>query len=107
MRRAVALLLSLILIVLIASLAFTLLPKRYGSRKILVGTIQGGISTLDLMEGKVDWIDVMRFDKSLDLAQALGKGEVDVAVITSEMYAKFALKDESLKVIAADMLQNQ
>ncbi|MEM3740080.1 MAG: ABC transporter substrate-binding protein [Candidatus Korarchaeum sp.] len=107
MRRAVALLLSLILIVLIASLAFTLPPKRYGSRKILVGTIQGGISTLDLMEGKVDWIDVMRFDKSLDLAQALGKGEVDVAVITSEMYAKFALKDESLKVIAADMLQNQ
>ncbi|MEM3372091.1 MAG: ABC transporter substrate-binding protein [Candidatus Korarchaeum sp.] len=107
MRRAVALLLSLILIVLIASLAFTLPPKRYGSRKILVGTIQGGISTLDLMEGKVDWIDVMRFDKSLDLAQALSKGEVDVAVITSEMYAKFALKDESLKVIAADMLQNQ
>lgn len=107
MRRVVILLISLILLALIISVAFTLLPKGPGSRKIVVGTIQGGISTLDLIEGKVDWIEVIRFDKSLDLAQALSKGEVDVAVITSEMYAKFALKDESLRIIAADMLQNQ
>ncbi len=43
----------------------------------------------------------------MDVAQALSKGEVDVAVITAEMYAKFALKGGDLKIIAVDMLQNQ
>ncbi len=50
---------------------------------------------------------MIRFDKPLDVAQALSKGEVDVAVITAEMYAKFALKGGKLKIIAVDMLQNQ
>ncbi|MCS7103275.1 MAG: ABC transporter substrate-binding protein [Candidatus Korarchaeum sp.] len=89
------------------SLVFILLPKEPTKGKIIIGTIQGGISTLDLIEGRVSWIDVIRFDKSLDLAQALSKGEVDAALITSEMYAKFALKDKDLKIVAADMLQNQ
>ena len=73
----------------------------------MAATIQGGISTLDLMEGKVSWLKVIRFDKPLDVAQALSKGEVDVAVITAEMYAKFALRGGNLKIIAVDMLQNQ
>jgi NitT/TauT family transport system substrate-binding protein len=56
---------------------------------------------------EADWMKVVRFDKPLDLSQALSRGEVDVAVITAEMYAKFAEKDKDLKIIAADMLQNQ
>ena len=95
--------LLLLILVALSAFAIFLLPKE--GKKFVIGTIQGGISTLDLIEA--DWITVKRFDKSLDLAQALSKGEVDIAVITSEMYAKFALKDKSLRIIAADMLQNQ
>lgn len=104
MERRILLLTSIALVILAGLL---LLPRGSHEEKIMVGTIQGGISTLDLIEGKVDWIEVIRFDKPLDLAQALSRGEVDVAVITSEMYAKFALKEEDLKIVAADMLQNQ
>lgn len=103
MRRASVLLLLSILLASTVIAAYTLLPKE--KEKLVVGTIQGGISTLDLIEE--DWITVRKFDKSLDLAQALSKGEVDVAVITSEMYAKFAIKNKKLKIIAADMFQNQ
>lgn len=105
MRKAAVL--SLMFIASLTLLAFILFHVGPPKEKIVIGTIQGGISTLDLIEGKVSWIDIVRFDKSLDLSLALSKGEVDIAVITSEMYAKFALKDKNLKIIAADMLQNQ
>ncbi len=102
MRR----LLYLLALVVIVLVAYALIPKQRSP--VIAATIQGGISTLDLMEGKAEWLKVMRFDKPLDVAQALSKGEVDVAVITSEMYAKFALSSkEELKIIAAEMLQNQ
>lgn len=105
MRRAAALLVLLALLTLLALVISILSPQV--KQKLVVGTIQGGISTLDIMEDEADWMSVRRFDKPLDLAQALSKGEVDVAVITSEMYAKFALRDKSLKIIAAEMFQNQ
>ncbi|MDK2384713.1 MAG: ABC transporter substrate-binding protein, partial [Candidatus Korarchaeota archaeon] len=102
MRR----LLYLLALVVIVLIAYALIPKQRSP--VTAATIQGGISTLDLMEGKAEWLKVMRFDKPLDVAQALSKGEVDVAVITSEMYAKFALSSKrDLKIIAAEMLQNQ
>ncbi len=107
MRKEAAVLLLLILFTLATSIAFIFFQREPQRERIVVGTIQGGISTLDIIEGKADWIRVMRFDKPLDLAQALSKGEVDIAVITSEMYAKFAIKDKNLKIIAADMFQNQ
>ncbi len=99
-------LLYALVVVVVILLTITLVPRQRG--QVIAATIQGGISTLDLMEGKADWLKVMRFDKPLDVAQALAKGEVDVAVITSEMYAKFALSSKrELKLIAAEMLQNQ
>ncbi len=102
MRRFLYLL-ALVVVVLVA---YALMPKQRSP--VIAATIQGGISTLDLMEGSAEWLKVMRFDKPLDVAQALSKGEVDVAVITSEMYAKFALSSKKgLKIIDAEMLQNQ
>ncbi len=99
-------LLYLLALVVVILIAYALIPRRRG--QVVAATIQGGISTLDLMEGRADWLKVVRFDKPLDVAQALSKGEVDVAVITSEMYAKFALSSRrGLKVIAAEMMQNQ
>lgn len=99
-------LLYILVIIFVILFAYTLIPRRRST--VVAATIQGGISTLDLMEGKAGWLKVMRFDKPLDVAQALSKGEVDVAVITSEMYAKFALHSKKeLKIIAAEMMQNQ
>ncbi|PNV77581.1 MAG: hypothetical protein C0200_05425 [Thermoproteota archaeon] len=95
----------LLILVIIATVVIAYFISPRESKRIVVGTIQGGISTLDIMEA--DWMKVVRFDKPLDLSQALSRGEVDVAVITAEMYAKFAEKNEDLKIIAADMLQNQ
>mgnify|MGYP000387703363 CR=1 FL=1 len=94
----------LLILALMLVAAYFLIPRE-GRGEVVVGTIQGGISTLDIMEAS--WMKVVRFDKSLDLSQALSRGEVDVAVITAEMYAKFAERDKDLKIIAADMLQNQ
>jgi NitT/TauT family transport system substrate-binding protein len=94
----------LLILALLLIAAYFIIPRE-GRREVVVGTIQGGISTLDIMEA--DWMKVVRFDKPLDLSQALSRGEVDVAVITAEMYAKFAERDKDLKIIAADMLQNQ
>ncbi len=99
-------LLYLLAIAVIVLIVYALIPRQRSP--VVAATIQGGISTLDLMEGKAGWLKVMRFDKPLDVAQALSKGEVDTAVITSEMYAKFALSSKKeLKVIAAEMMQNQ
>ena len=93
-----------LILALLLLAAYFLIPRE-GRGEVIVGTIQGGISTLDIMEAS--WIRVVRFDKPLDLSQALSRGEVDIAVITAEMYAKFAERDKDLKIIAADMLQNQ
>lgn len=99
-------LLYLLVIIVAILFVYALIPRHRSA--VVAATTQGGISTLDLMEGKADWLRVMRFDKPLDVAQALSKGEVDVAVITSEMYAKFAFDSKKeLKIIAAEMMQNQ
>ncbi|MCD6348494.1 MAG: hypothetical protein J7L91_02600, partial [Candidatus Korarchaeota archaeon] len=62
-------LLYALVVVVVILLAITLVPRQRG--QVIAATIQGGISTLDLMEGKADWLKVMRFDKPLDVAQAL------------------------------------
>ncbi|RSN77697.1 MAG: hypothetical protein DSO07_09535 [Thermoproteota archaeon] len=72
-------------------------------KRIVVGTLQGGISTLDLMPD----VDVRYFDKTLDLAQALMRGDVDFAVIPAELVAKIRMMDSDVKIISVDMMQNQ
>lgn len=80
---------------------------------IRAGTLQGGISTLDLMQyfnlsskENVD-LKVFRFEKTTDILASMEKGDIDVAVIPSEMAAKLIQSGISVKIIAPEMLQNQ
>jgi len=80
---------------------------------IRAGTLLGGISTLDVMEveelgEKYGFIlEVYRFHKTPEILAALERGDIDVAVIPAEMAAKLLEKGVRLKIIAADMYQNQ
>ncbi len=78
-----------------------------------IATLQGGISTLDILdemrlgERYGLQIRVIRFQKTPDIATALAKGEVDVAIIPAEVAARIIENGASVKIIAVDMLQNQ
>jgi len=80
---------------------------------IRAGTLLGGISTLDVMESEKLGeeygfaLKVYRFHKTPEILAALERGDIDVAVIPAEMAAKLLEKGVRLKIIAADMYQNQ
>ena len=80
---------------------------------IRAGTLLGGISTLDVMEAaklgeKYGFtLKVYRFHKTPEILTALARGDIDVAVIPAEMAAKLLENGVKLKIIAADMYQNQ
>ncbi len=82
-------------------------------KKIRMGTLQGGISTLDVVEktsmGKNYGVkvEVIRFAKTPDILAALAKNEIDGAIIPAEMAAKLIEKGIGLRIIAVDMMQNQ
>ncbi len=79
--------------------------------QIKVGTLLSGISTIDIIRiGKVTTpldVKVVRFRKTPEIITALVKGEIDVAVIPAEMAAKLYERGVRIKIIAADMYQNQ
>ncbi len=70
---------------------------------IKAGTLLSGISTLDVMQG----VKSVRFRKTPEIITALVKGEVDFAVIPAEMAAKLYLDGHRIRIVAADMFQNQ
>ncbi len=110
MSRGTAVLLSLIMAVFLASYLLISPPRE---KQIRIGTILGGVSTLDVMAGEGPLGDSqvevreIQFEKTLDLARALSTGEVDVAVIPIEMAAKLRQGGADVLVVAVDMFQNQ
>lgn len=109
-----AILISAVALIIIVALSFYFL-KGYGKSEpvIRAGTLQGGISTLDEMEyfnlsakQHVE-LRIFRFEKTTDILAAIDRGDIDVAVIPSEMAAKLLLDGVSVKIISPEMLQNQ
>ncbi len=80
---------------------------------IRVATLQGGISTLDLIErlglgeGHGVKVVVLRLQRTPDIATAIIKGEADVAIVPAEVAARMLEEGASIKIVAVDMLQNQ
>lgn len=79
--------------------------------KIKAGTLLSGISTLDIISaGKVSSpldVEIVGFRKTPEIITGLVKGEIDVAVIPAEIAAKLYEGGARIKIIAADMYQNQ
>jgi len=80
---------------------------------VRVGTLRGGVSSLDVMErlgldGKHGFrLEKVLFTKTLDLANALSRGDIDVAVIPAEFVAKLRESGADVVIIAVDFYQNQ
>ncbi|GAB6148170.1 ABC transporter substrate-binding protein [Stetteria hydrogenophila] len=80
---------------------------------VRIGTLRGGVSTLDVI--KAEGIDsrlgfnasVVLFSKTLDLANALAHGDIDVAVIPAEFVAKLREGGVNVTILAVDFYQNQ
>ena len=112
-KKILAIIIPVIIITISISLIFTYFSKPH--KKIIFGTLLGGISTLDVIEYKKSYfenkygveIEIRKFEKTLDIATALSKGEIDIAVIPAEFVAKIWEKGDKAYIIAVDMLQNQ
>ena len=80
---------------------------------VRVGTLRGGVSSLDVvkklgLDGKHGFrAKVVLFTKTLDLAAALSRGDIDVAVIPAEFVAKLREKGADVVILAVDFYQNQ
>ena len=116
--------LAIIIVLVVIGAALTILlnknvtasPEGVGTGEtgiLRAGTLQGGISTLDIIEQEKLYerygfkLEVLRFQKTPEILAALSKGEADVAVIPAEMAAKMMQNGEDLVIIAVDMMQNQ
>jgi len=109
-KRIILAAVALIILALLGA-AYMLRPR--GRAAIKVATLQGGISTLDLVE-KLDLgeqfgidVQVIRLQKTPDIAVALAKGEVDAAIVPAEVAARMIEEGAPVKIAAVDMLQNQ
>ncbi len=95
---------------IMAGILFTI---NHQSRVVKAGTLEGGISTLDIMEEKRIYeregfkLDVLRLQKTPQLLSALLKGELDVAVVPAEMAAKIIEDNGGIVIVDVDMMQNQ
>jgi NitT/TauT family transport system substrate-binding protein len=80
---------------------------------VRAATLQGGISTLDVMEeteipsSHGFSLQVIRLQKTTDIVGAIVKGDTDVAVIPAEMAGKIIENGGGIVIIDAEMLQNQ
>lgn len=81
--------------------------------EVRVATLAAGISTLDVIDA-LDLgqkygvkVDVVRLGKTPEIAEALARGDVDVAIIPVEYAMLWTMKGTNLTVIAVDMFQNQ
>ncbi len=87
--------------------------EAYGSYVVRVGTLRGGVSSLDvivvadLSSKHGVQIEPLLFTSTLDLANALSRGDIDVAVIPVEFVAKLREKGVNVTVLAVDFYQNQ
>ncbi len=115
MKRSLVVVVLAVLLatITIALLWSTGLEKYTTTVRVAMGTLQGGISTLDVAEklgiGREYGVElsVARFAKTPDILTALAKNEIDGAIIPAEMAAKLIQKGVDLRIIAVDMMQNQ
>ena len=110
--------LAVALIVIAAAAAYYSAQHRGGGEAALLGevkvaTLAAGISTLDVIDA-LDLgqkygvkVDVVRLGKTPEIAEALARGDVDVAIIPVEYAMLWTMKGTNLTVIAVDMFQNQ
>ncbi len=116
MDRMQVLVFAVILIVLLGA-AIALVSRPGGGETqgitIRAATLQGGISTLDLIEaykllGDEGYnLSVLRLQKTPDIIAALANNETDLAVIPAEMAGKLIQSGQDVRIIAVEMLQNQ
>lgn len=110
----------IILVIVIAGLAILLgrgggqqAQAPTGECTVRAATLQGGISTLDiiesehLLEARGCSLQVLRLQKTPNILEAIAKNDTDLAVIPAEMAAKLIMKGVPVRIVAVDMLQNQ
>ena len=80
---------------------------------VRVGTLRGGVSSMDaILALKLDErygfrLEPHYFTRTLDLANALLKGDIDVAIIPAEFVAKLRGRGSNITILAVDFYQNQ
>ncbi len=114
--RRVTILLSVVVLAVVVSFV---LYYYWGSSSeslygvVRIGTLRGGISSLDVismlrLDEKYGFrLEVVLFSKTLDLANALARGDIDVAVIPAEFVAKLREQGSDIVIVAVDFYQNQ
>ncbi len=117
--KYIAVIVAIIVVVsVIAGINFLIMYGQQGTSVeeaplIKIGTLRGGISSLDVI--KAEALDekygfkaeVILFTSTLDLANALTHGDIDVAIIPVEFVAKLREKGSDIVVLAVDFYQNQ
>ena len=82
-------------------------------KSIRIGTLHGGISSLDMikylhLDDKYNVnLKIIYFEKTLDILNSFSKGDIDIAIIPVETAGKLVESNVKLYIIAADMYQNQ
>ena len=80
---------------------------------VKIGTLRGGVSSLDVILAKHlnsmngFKIKPLFFTTTLDLANAIAHGDIDVAIIPAEFVAKLREHGSDVIIIAVDFYQNQ
>ena len=103
-----------LMIIVSGLLGYSLLTyRKIGYNEIRIATLHGGISSIDIVKYlHLDMkyglkIDLIYFEKTLDISNALLKNEVDIAIIPIEIAAKTIELGGKIYIIAADTYQNQ
>lgn len=111
--RFTALIIVLVIIVSIMIGYSIFLYYQPKEKVIRIATLHGGISSIDVVRylelgSKYNIkIEIVYFEKTLDISNALMSKDVDMAIIPLEVAAKVVENGGSIYVVAADMYQNQ
>lgn len=106
---------AIILIIIAVAGAYLYTAKQQPANEavtIRAATLQGGISTLDIIESKSLLgggykLQVLRLQKTPDIIAALANNETDLAVIPAEMAGRLIEDGSDVRIIAVEMMQNQ
>ncbi|MCE4609024.1 MAG: ABC transporter substrate-binding protein [Desulfurococcales archaeon] len=119
MEYKMAIGIMIIIIIVAGALIYTVTSPQKESQEttekytIRTATLQGGISTLDiieqnnLLESTGYGLKVLRLQKTPDIIAALANNETDLVVVPAEMAAKLIEQGGDYYIVAVDMLQNQ
>jgi len=88
-------------------------PTRQAQGVIKIGTLRGGVSSLDVilaehLDTKNGFkVKPLYFTTTLNLANAIAHGDIDVAIIPAEFVAKLREQGSNVVILAVDFYQNQ